>query len=264
MTAAESSKSGERHDQETQRVKTFLSERAPLILLASFGGALLLTGLTGSVLMKRAAQASEASASTLPLARLSRNRPRRLRQLLLLDTAPDRPFEFRSNLSLLRPLAPPPKVDLKGKGRDTSDDDDDFNPVLYASKAFGIATLIVAASATGIAAFLSWKLDVDSFESFALTLKHEMPSRLQRWRPTLSPRTPATESTFSVDDPMRAATFREYTDQSSLEVQPAPADWLEELESEAREQSAVKRARWEAWKAQRDAARLGPSTMHAS
>ncbi|KAK4048285.1 hypothetical protein OIO90_005904 [Microbotryomycetes sp. JL221] len=64
-------------------------------------------------------------------------------------------------------------------------DEDDFNPAMYAMKAFVIATVITVSSfALGITGLMKF-YEVQDFESLALALSHSVPNKIENHRPTI-------------------------------------------------------------------------------
>ena len=146
------------------------SRRATLIFLGSIGVTLLITGATGSRMLKRASTKANAPSTPVPSAppafSMSKRSPRRLKDLFAITaaTVPNdekvlSKLDFRTNQQFTKSL-PVPSLSgtaayaaQAGTEANANEEDPAMGAILDAIKAFGIATFMLLGG-TGLTAFL--------------------------------------------------------------------------------------------------------------
>jgi hypothetical protein len=149
---------------------TSYSRRATLILLGSIGVTLLVTGATGSRMLKRATPKPNPAPSPVPSAPISfpKRSPRRLKDLFAITSAtvPNdekalSKLDFRTNQQFTKSLPVPTTsgsfpvagVAHSEPNNTANEEDPAMGAILDAIKAFGIATFILVGG-TGLTAYL--------------------------------------------------------------------------------------------------------------
>ncbi|KAK4047237.1 hypothetical protein OIV83_005541 [Microbotryomycetes sp. JL201] len=136
-----------------------------------------------------------------------------------------------------------------------TDVDDDFNPAMYAFKAFAIATAItVSAFAVSIVALMKY-LEVDSLEGLALALSQSVPKKIDAHRPTVPAwARPDAEQGLSRQW-SHSSTILHDKDRVEQEELSYWASFKQSLDEEAAEMRQERQKAWQRLQAERDAKR---------